>query len=104
MDPSDLPILESHRRNRRSSRAVATLLTDRAIGCEEESEHKGMRHEEKRHEHGGNEIRGTLQARRDPQTETIPLIKRAEQIDRADDVEHPHDDRPQSTLQRGDRE
>ncbi len=42
---------------------MGTLLTDRCRGSEQDSEQEGVRHQEKRHEHGGNEIRGTLQAR-----------------------------------------
>jgi hypothetical protein len=83
---------------------VASPLTDREVCVEEESEHKGMRHEEQRYEHGRDEIRGTLKSGRDPQAEAIALIEGVEQIERADGVEHPHDDCPQWTVQRGDRE
>lgn len=89
---------------RRSVPALDTWLTDCRIGSEQDSEHKRVRHEEKRHEHGGNEVRGTLQARRDPYAQAIAVIERVEQIHGADDVEHPHDDAPQPTPQRGDRE
>jgi hypothetical protein len=32
------------------------------LWSEQDSEHKGVRHEEKRYEHSGNEVHGTLQA------------------------------------------
>ena len=59
-----------------------------------------MRHEEKRDQHGRNEVRGPLQPRSDPDTQAIALIKGVEEISRADDVEHPHQNRTQPTAQR----
>jgi hypothetical protein len=78
-----------HRRSRRSVPAHHTGLTDCRIGSEQDSEHEGVRHEEKRHEYGGDEVRRNLQARCVPYAQAIALIKRVEQIDGADAVE-PH--------------
>ena len=63
-----------------------------------------MRHEEKWHDHGGNEVRGTLQARCQPHAQAIGLIKGIEQIHSADDVEHPYDDGSRPAPEHGDRE
>jgi hypothetical protein len=70
--------------SRRSVGASATLLTDRWTGSEQDSEHKDVRHEQKRYEHGGNEVRGTLQAGCHAYAEAVGLIKRVEQIHSAD--------------------
>jgi hypothetical protein len=46
----------------RSDRASTTRLTAQWIGSKQDSEHERVRHEQKWYEHGGNEVRGTLQA------------------------------------------
>src|SRR5262245_29303110 len=56
-----------------------------------------MRDEKKRHEHRWNEIRRSLESWSDADAQAICLIKRVEQIDASDDVEHPHDDGPRPT-------
>jgi hypothetical protein len=38
---------------------VAALSTNRCRRSEQDSEHKDVCHQEKRHEHRGNEVRGT---------------------------------------------
>jgi hypothetical protein len=88
----------------RSVPALDTWPTGGHIGAEQDAEHEGVRHQEKRHEHGGNEVRGTLLAGCDSYAQTIALIKCVEQIDGADDVEHPHEDGPQPSPKRCDRE
>jgi hypothetical protein len=83
---------------------VTASLTDRCIAPEQDAEHKDMRHEQKRDKQRRNEVRRALQSGSDPDSQTVGLIKRVEQITGADHVEHPDCRGPEPIAQARDRQ